>query len=671
MVRKSANQMADEFECRVRDLLKTMGFSDVGGGRDSELGIQVDACGGFEDSLIIVECKSTQKDKKPLLDAIRTTRGVMKQIEEAVKNHPTYCKYSRVVFAIATNFEIRETDEEEALNDPKVFLWDRAFVDYYEELISRIGEYSKFNLLGELECTPRISSIITVPAFRINTGGLKLFMFMYNPKEILRFSYVARREIGREKYYQRIVESGRLRSIASYVDSGRYFPNAAIIAFGVSPKFTPFKEVESSIPNWSKNVEFGCLSFPVTYRSCWIVDGQHRLYGMSKTAQLDPSMPIVAIDGATLESQAQLFLDINKNQKQVPSDLVWDLEGEMRPNSPDGIVSRVVKELNKTGVLAGRIYVPLQGLKRQKPLKLTSLCAVIRKRKLTGQILEHKYANPLYDKDPNRTVSTVSGRLNEAIDVLDDIMEDWQKDQFWYTNNGLVIFIALFERILENCAKVPNQDDYRKYFGPVKGHMERYRDSERIKSLRVRCSSEGGRDDVIAEFVRAIRRQTGEKNFAKDIPEFELEGRIKKVERGLGNLMDKVLSVTNKNWFKDRVAHQIRERVIGTREKDKPNSGPIQDYFTLGEIAETVKRSDNWKDLEKAFQRGGFSSLEEVSIAFTTVNRLRGLLVHGRSNISEPDEMLLDGYLKKSEKTIELALEENDESQESGGESAS
>lgn len=649
-------QMAEEFELRVRDILKRLGFQDVNGGREFRLGEQIDACGGFEDFLLIIECKTTQKDTKQLLDSIRIHRGKIQTILGAARTDPTYAKYSKPIFVLATNFDIREEDIQEAEKSPRIFLWDRTFLDYYEDLTSRIGEYAKYNLLGEMGCAPRVSDVVNCPCFKTQMGGMNVYSFLQNPKTILKYSYVARREMGREKYYQRIIEKKRLRQISEYLDCGGFFPNAVIVAFGVPPTFKPFHEISSSFQHWDTQIEFGSLSFPVTYRSCWIVDGQHRLYGYSKTTKSATVMPIVAIEGATIQQQATLFLDINKNQKAVPSDLVWDLEGEMQPETPNGIVSRVVKSLNEEGRLAGRIYIPLEGPKGRGQLKMTSLCAAMKKRRITYQILEHDYRNPLYDKDSGRTVARVSASLNEAFNALDSFFNDRSRDEFWYQNNGLVIFVALYERVLERVKRVPTTEDYRKYLGPLRGHMDRYDDTAKLRSLRVRCSSEGGRDDVIAEFVRAIRRQTNDKDFAPEVPEFELDSRIKRVERGLGDVLETVLSTVSDNWFRDRVSDKVRDYVLEKRTKVGPSPGPVQDYMTFGQIGDTIlSRADNRRDLRDAFLKEGFCSMEEVTAAFATVNRLRADLMHGRI-ISDADEMILDGYLTKFETVIRHAL---------------
>ncbi len=625
----------------------------MNGGRDFRLGVQVDACGGFEDTLLIVECKTGPKRGKPLLADIRALRGKIHSIEAAAETDKRYRKYSNFVYALAINFPARERDNKESLKDPRVFLWDETFLDYYKDLLGKIGRYARYNLLGELRINPRVKRVVQTPAFKIPMGSGWAYLFFALPGEILRWSYVARREIGRQKYYQRLVQPGRLHKIAEYLDEGKYFPNAAIIAFNTDPSFDPFPEVRSEIPGWEERMEFGCLTFPATYRSCWIVDGQHRLYGFAKSTKSKLMMPVVALERVSIEEQAQLFLDINKTQKQVPADLVWDLEGEMRPNFHEGVISRVAKALNKDGVLEGRIYVPLQGPKKKQKLKLSGVCNAIKKRKLTRRVLEHNmYANPLFHEDPDRMVKNASVALKQGLSAANMIFDSWQKNEFWHLNSGMAIFIALFERILGHLRRKPTDTAYRKYLGPLNGHLRRYQPPEQMKRLRQRCNSEGGRDEVAAEFIRAIRRKTGEE-IAPDVPDFEFEERIVKVERGLAAAVARALSQVTKNWFKERVSQDIRDRVVERMRKDKRTRGAPQDFMTIGEIAQLVKRKVNWPDLEGLFLvKGGFSSSAEMDTGFRTISRLRGDLVHGRATLDEADEILLDGYLKKFESVI-------------------
>lgn len=660
MPRRPASAIAEEFEAGVRAFLERCAFDDVNGGRGFRLGEQIDALAGFEDTLIIIECTTGSRAGKPLLDEIKLLRGKMTSIQRAAEDNEVYQKYTEFRYAIAVNFDVRSVDEEEARKEPTVSIWDRTYLEYYADLFRKIGTFAKFNLLGELDIRPRVTHSVQVPSFKIAAESTTAYLFYADPREILKWAYVARREIGREKYYQRLVEAGRLKRIADYIDQGGYFPNAAIVAFNVQPEFKRFAEVREHFPQWTQGVEFGSLSFPATFRSCWIVDGQHRLYGMAKA--LNPTtalMPIVALEGATVEDQAQLFLDINKTQKPVPSDLVWDLEGEMRPNSREGIISRVAKALNEEGPLAERIYVPLEGPHKHGQLKLSGICSAIRKRRITDRVLEHKFENPLYEEDAARLVRRTSHALNSSLQAADQVFDEWQKEGFWFQNTGIAIFMALYERILSHCKHVPSETELRTYLGPVKGHMERYRGSEQMKGLRQRCNSEGGRDEVAAELVRAIRRQTEEPDFAEDVPEFEFERRIRAVERGLGHLIAEKLSSAAMNWFKERVPAGIQTRVKALMQRDKSAGGAAQDYLTLGEIAIVVLRQDNWSVLEPDFTSAGFGTAQEVDFAFSTINKLRGRLTHGRAELGEADELLLNGFLRKFE-SIAIAAEPDD-----------
>ena len=53
---------AKEFEGYVLGFLKRLGFNDPDGGANFSIGnLQVDVCGGHEDTLLIVECRSAGK----------------------------------------------------------------------------------------------------------------------------------------------------------------------------------------------------------------------------------------------------------------------------------------------------------------------------------------------------------------------------------------------------------------------------------------------------------------------------------------------------------------------------------------------------------------------------------------------------------------------------------
>ena len=59
---KGIGKRPREFENYIIGWMKKLGFKDVDGGTKFVInGIQVDACGGHEDNLIIVECLTPKK----------------------------------------------------------------------------------------------------------------------------------------------------------------------------------------------------------------------------------------------------------------------------------------------------------------------------------------------------------------------------------------------------------------------------------------------------------------------------------------------------------------------------------------------------------------------------------------------------------------------------------
>ncbi len=654
MAKRPAVVVGLEFEETLRKLLRSLGFDHVAGGPGFRLGEQIDACAGIDDTLVVVECKTGPKVGKPILDDIKLLRGKTQAIINACQADPAYKRYKSFKFAVATNFPVRDIDLEEARREPQIGVWDRTFLDYYEDLLEKLGPYARFNLAGEIGIEPRVSHEKQYPAFRAKLGNNWVYLFYVDPADLLTWCYVARREIGRERYYQRLVEKKRLAKIREFVEKGGFFPNSAIVAFESPPTFTNFSDVPPKFPSWPNGIEFGCVTFPATYRACWIVDGQHRLYGIGKVKGHKLTMPIVAMEGLGVEDQATVFLDINKNQKTVQADLVWDLEGEMRPHSPDGIVSRVAKELNQEGLLSGRIYIPLSGPKHRGQLKLSGVCSAIKKRRLTARVLEHKYENPLFDSDPDKTVKFASRALLEALTAVDQTFPEWQRTGFWLQNSGIAILMALVEHVVSHLHRVPSSTEFARYWSPLSDHMDRYQHS--MRELRQRCNSEGGRDEVAAEFARAIRAGIQDPKFAPTVPESEYDRRIRSVERGLADVTAKILSSESHNWFKERVPEGIRVRVIDLMRRENAAGGKPQDFLDFGQVGEIVRQPMNWKVMEHAFVAGGgFSSQREVEHGFEFVNRLRGRLVHGRADVGKADENILEGVLQKFESVSHIA----------------
>ena len=134
----------------------------------------------------------------------------------------------------------------------------------------------------------------------------------------------------RHKGFQRIVKERRAREIARTVlDMGRAFPNAITLATDVE---------EFSIGN-------DCaLRLPARIKFL-VVDGQHRLWAQ-RYSKVEGTYPCVIHTGQSEQGMARLFLEINDNQRRVPSSLRWDLYRLVRPGDKSKVMAAdIVYEL--------------------------------------------------------------------------------------------------------------------------------------------------------------------------------------------------------------------------------------------------------------------------------------------------------------------------------------
>jgi DGQHR domain-containing protein len=108
--------------------------------------------------------------------------------------------------------------------------------------------------------------------------------------------------------FQRVVKEDRAREIARTVlDKSRTFPNAITLATTTS----------------SFSFDGPDITLPANCRFL-VVDGQHRLWAQHYSVQ-EGLYPCVIHMRRTEREMAELFLEINDNQRRVPSSLRWDL----------------------------------------------------------------------------------------------------------------------------------------------------------------------------------------------------------------------------------------------------------------------------------------------------------------------------------------------------------
>lgn len=321
------------FKDRVWGLFAKMGFSYLNDGGKFTLSYgdglskQIDVIACDHEAIIIIECKSSQErsrvlPQKPIYELAAIKELLRVSIRKLFPGHP------KVAFIFATNNTILSTEDKQCLIDNSIHHFSQDHISYFEQLVEHLGTAAKYQLFGtvfEGETIPNLKT--RVPAIKGKVAsGQTFYSFSIDPHTLLKISYVLHRnDVDQDstKAYQRLVKKGRLDQIAKFIDKGGYFPNSIIINIQSE---RPLQFDQASFIEHDASTSFGVLHLPKTYKSAFIIDGQHRLLGYAKTSrQSNHTIPVVAFHNLPEEEQTQDFVDINHTQKSVPTNLLHSI----------------------------------------------------------------------------------------------------------------------------------------------------------------------------------------------------------------------------------------------------------------------------------------------------------------------------------------------------------
>ena len=663
---KSGGGAGLDFENWARIAFKRLGFQDVGGGAAFVVGgHQVDCCAGWDDVLLVVACRQAIRENASIRDLIIDVRGKRSDIIRGFRKMPPYANYRRFEFAILSrNIRFAESHVELAdASRPKIHLLDEQFIEYYENLQTIIGDGAKFNVLGELGIEPHDRAFPKLPSFQINLGKYgPAYLFWCDPHELLKIAYVARRGSGQENYYQRLLNASRIRTIHRYVDRGGVFPNSIIVAFDDKPGFTDHNGYEANWPEW---LRFGELQFPKSYRSAWIIDGQHRLYSYGWKGK-DPKgqkLAVFAFEKLSQEQQAKFFIDINHEQMRVEEDLILDLEGQRLPNTPRGRVANCVRELNEKGPLKGKIYLPLYGPRKRGQVKMSGLHQDLTDTGLLNEKTRWMTVgkrNPLthgrkHEALPHVVATALSEFLNEISKATTARATIWNEI---LRPGGMTLTIRVYEQILVRLQQKPTSDNLKVY---AKAFVECIEDiapnQEKLNQLKTDLSSFKGRTQTTEEVVLRMSDRLDDADFVSlDISAERRKDPYGTFERKLAEWTCTKLGIKTlkelKNEAPEGVWSKIARRVRQSRREE--SEVRIHEELGIGDISQLISQRRSAEILLPHLLRPeGFANDASVMVALTEIGRMRAEKHHKRPGVG--NKALADANLETFERLITSA----------------
>jgi DGQHR domain-containing protein len=299
-------------------------------------------------------------------------------------------------------------------------------LEYLRFLTGRIGKYAKFeisNMLGissqdadESGLDIRIQPIIIRSRKISNNMGLcDLYLFEARVLDLLRIARVVRygspnepvHELGTEAY-QRLLSQKELRKIQEYINKEKAhtsFPNAITIVLSKLHR-NPNEEGEWVIP-----VEYGSVE---------VIDGQHRLFAFAESRLTENQLhqcrlPVVGVkfrdESKGQQWAARTFVDINREQTRVPSELVALIANKvMGETVPTALAARVLIELNvgETGPLAN-VFKTRPFLKKNrvgaKPVRLVTITNELSRLFTLSHVFSVSLAQPLSKTRSTKAIS--------------------------------------------------------------------------------------------------------------------------------------------------------------------------------------------------------------------------------------------------------------------------
>jgi len=683
------------FEDRVWTLLAGLAFSTLNRDRNFELpyggGVgerrQFDVFAADDECLLLVECKATgSEDRKTSFKGeieglVGVRPGILSTLKKSYPDH-------KVKFILATSGYAVGGADRDRLAAAEIAHFAEDAVSYYEELSHHLGVAARFQLLGALLAGKKIPGMETqVPAIEGRMGGHRFYSFSIEPEKLLKIGYVLHRSKASTDLmptYQRLIKKTRLKSVREFVTDGNFFPNSIVINIDAGKRGLRFDRAEGVVEGTKSRL--GVLHLPQSYRSAYVIDGQHRLYGYAGTElAATETLPVVAFVNLGRTDQLRLFMQINENQKSVPKNLRNTLNASLLWDVDDLSLRSKALKLQLAQDLGECRHSPLYGRVVIGENRPTATCCItidtirigLDRGNFCGRFTATEVVQDgsFYKGSNESTMAILVPFLYAAFSRLrEGLPAQWALGNapggFVFINAGIESLLRVLSDVVDhlvarekvNPKTLPTDElmeyvDY--YLDPVIAYLRDLSPDESV-DLRQRYGS-GGR----AKYWRSLQRAVHEQR-----PEFDPEGMgdywVEQAQNFNREALDMVLALERfmnndfrvrlegkygDRWFKVGVPDKVYAAAFAlaaqkNRDRDTADEVEPWDCLVLIHYREIATYSDKqWKELfEKRYTKPG-DEQKRGRDARTTwmveLNRIRNELAHPAYGVKETEYQFL------------------------------
>lgn len=336
---KSVDEM---LENQVWRLMYLLGYHELNEGRQFTVTVkrrgaealqkQVDVFAKDDETVIVAECKASKR---------MTRRSLQKDLEEfgslksafanSIKKHYGKDYKPKIIWMFCTRNIIWSKPDKDRAAGHRIHIVTERQLGYYLQIADHLKGAARYQFLATFLQGQKIPALANkrVPAIRGKLGGKRFYCFVTTPRDLLKIAFINHRSLDHPDgapSYQRLVSRTRMKQIKTFLEKGGFFPTNLLLNLNTPARF------EATASDKESGITYGHLLLPDKYRSVWVIDGQHRLYGYAQLGEKAQKQNIIAIafEQMTKEQEADLFVTINHEQITVPKNLLTDLKGELR-----------------------------------------------------------------------------------------------------------------------------------------------------------------------------------------------------------------------------------------------------------------------------------------------------------------------------------------------------
>lgn len=645
-------------EDRVWTLLYRMGYPVMGDAQfkisyrrtDNSTGTkEIDVFAKDAETVVLIECKSREQlGRRTLQKDIHETQNLQKGFANSIRSHFGGNFNPKIIWIYATsNIVWNEKDLERAI-DANIRVITENELQYFEAFISHIGSAGRYQFLAEFLEGQEIPGLnnVKVPAAKGRFGHHVFYSFAISARHLLKIAFVNHQALNHpdgRPAYQRMINKNRIKQIGVFIQNGGFFPTNILVNFTDECRF----DLLPNNHNTDKSIKFGWLYLPNKYKSAWIIDGQHRLYGFSDIDDkfLDSTLFVIAFEKMDTQTEAELFITINHEQRSVSKSLLVALQADLKQGSTNpkealgALASALVRSMNadNTSPFFRRFETPGIAANETQNLTIAEAVKGLVRSNLLGRVIAKKTKAPGFLSGPTDQETPARARkiLNAYFDsVMNANTARWQAGRSAHicVNSGVRAHFQLIYEILQHLQTRQGIDPYImpadkvaasliEFVEPIRSFVTNAPD-RLVEQKFSRKYGEGGVVEYfhnLCEILARVHKDFGSEEFRKFKTQ-QADQRVDQAKRDIEDLQSVIMSSAVEILKKVHGTHELPsgekaywdlgienlDIKLAAYKKQQTNpvekrNAPKEAFLDLMDFDKIMRQSNNWPHFEAIF----------------------------------------------------------------------